>query len=250
MPFLGDDRMQRILISAHSGSRHSEPTTYEHFDKALVSGAEYVEMDLRRTADGIWIAYHDTFIDRCGMKVSDISYSEICKELDYSVPRVERIMEQLAGKVAGHLDLKEEGFEDEVVQMAVALLGSGNFIVTSLEDSSVARIKRAYPRVRTALSLGRDMEGASYINKTAIRLSELRPLRRVYSCRADCIAVNYKLARLGVLGQCARHRIGSMVWTVNSDKLIDHFLRDSRVCVLITDRPEYAVQRREYLLPL
>jgi hypothetical protein len=40
-----------------------------------------------------------------------------------------------------------------------------------------------------------------------------------------------------------------MVWTVDSDDLIDRFLADERVNVLITNRPKYAVCRRERLAP-
>ena len=40
-----------------------------------------------------------------------------------------------------------------------------------------------------------------------------------------------------------------MVWTVDADNLIDRFLADERVNVLITNRPKYAVGRREQLAP-
>jgi hypothetical protein len=40
-----------------------------------------------------------------------------------------------------------------------------------------------------------------------------------------------------------------MVWTVDADDLIDQFLADDRVSVLITNRPGYAVRRREQLAP-
>ena len=39
-----------------------------------------------------------------------------------------------------------------------------------------------------------------------------------------------------------------MVWTVDADNLIDRFLADERVNVLITNRPKYAVGRREQLV--
>jgi hypothetical protein len=38
-----------------------------------------------------------------------------------------------------------------------------------------------------------------------------------------------------------------MVWTVDADDLIDQFLEDERVDVLITNRPGYAVRRRAAL---
>ena len=68
-------------------------------------------------------------------------------------------MALLAGRRIGHLDLKETGYEESVISMATSILGPGNFVVTTLEDASVAAIKRAFPGVRTALSLGRSLRG-------------------------------------------------------------------------------------------
>jgi hypothetical protein len=38
-----------------------------------------------------------------------------------------------------------------------------------------------------------------------------------------------------------------MVWTVDEPALVDRFLVDPRVDVLVTNRPAYAVQRRARL---
>jgi hypothetical protein len=38
-----------------------------------------------------------------------------------------------------------------------------------------------------------------------------------------------------------------MVWTVDQDALIDQFLRDQRIDVLITNRPDHAARRRAEL---
>jgi glycerophosphoryl diester phosphodiesterase len=207
-------------------------------------GAEYVELDIRKTRDGVLVVYHHRQVERTNLLVADLTYEELCARLNYSVPKVSDVMQILAGRVIGHLDLKETGFEDEVIELAVKIFGSSNFVATTLEDSSIARIKRSFPEVRTALSLGRDLKEVPKEKWAAVRFSELFPVSRIQSCGADWVAVNYKLARLGVLAQCKRQGVGAMVWTVNSDALIDRFLADNRVCVLITDRPEYAAKRR------
>lgn len=38
-----------------------------------------------------------------------------------------------------------------------------------------------------------------------------------------------------------------MAWTVDADELIDQFVVDDRIAVLITNRPEYAAARRAQL---
>jgi len=81
----------------------------------------------------------------------------------------------------------------------------------------------------------------------ATRWRELLPLRRLRATGARWVAVDKTLARRGVLAQCARHGIGAMVWTVDEPALVDRFLVDPRVDVLVTNRPAYAVQRRARL---
>jgi Glycerophosphoryl diester phosphodiesterase len=140
-------------ISAHS----PRTGTIEAFANAVGTGAEYVEFDIRRTADGELAAFHDART-RQGEPLAAISYSRLCEAAGYPVPRVADVMARIAGKATGHLDLKDTGGEEQVVEMALEILGAGNFVVTTLEDRSVAAIKARFPAVPAALSLGRDLD--------------------------------------------------------------------------------------------
>jgi glycerophosphoryl diester phosphodiesterase len=237
-----------VHISAHrGGSEDAQPATYDAYRRAVSSGAEYVEWDIRKTKDGVLVAYHDARAHRSGRLVADLEYRELCDGLDYEVPRVDRVMNLVAGKMIGHLDLKEIGYEAEVISLAESLLGSGNYIVTTLEDVSIRTIKRAFPEVLTALSLGRDLGNVSRHRRVSIRFSELFPLSRVRACGADWVAINYKIARLGAADTCKRHGIGVMIWTVDHDAIISRLLADQQIDVLITNRPRYAVACRAEL---
>jgi glycerophosphoryl diester phosphodiesterase len=229
-------------ISAH-GPRTG---TIEVYANALETGAEYVEFDIRRTADGELAAFHDASTSR-GDALAAISYSRLCEQAGYPVPRVADVMAAIAGKATGHLDLKDTGGEDKVVDMALDILGPGNFVVTSLEDQSVAAIKARFPSVPVALSLGRDLDEVPRSRRAATRLSELRPMRRLRACRADWVAVHRRLAAAGVLAQCHRAGIKAMVWTVDEDAEMRRWLADQRVTVLITNRPADAVALRASL---
>jgi glycerophosphoryl diester phosphodiesterase len=234
-----------VQISAHrGGSEKAQPATYEAYQAALSSGAEYAEFDIRKTGDGILVVYHDAYVDHTGPSVDSLSYSELCDRLGYNVPRVLEVMGLLAGKMIGHLDLKEIGYEEEVINAAIDAFGVDNFVATSLEDITIKSIKRLFPKVKTALSLGRDLAEFPRSQWAGIRRGELFPISRLRASGSDWVAVNHKLARLGIIKACKRNDIGIMVWTVDSDKLIDQFLRDNRLDVLITNRPEYASRRR------
>jgi glycerophosphoryl diester phosphodiesterase len=233
-----------VLISAHSGHGNNVVHAgYEFYRQILDVSAEYAEIDIRKTGDNVLVAYHDACIPG-GPPLAELAYGEICAHLGHEVPTVAGVMSMLAGKFLGHLDLKETGYEDEVVELALASFGPGNFVVTTLEDVSVCRIKREFPQVTAALSLGRDLAEVPRSRWAAVRGSELLPISRIRACGADWVAVHHRLARLGVLRSCQRHGVGAMVWTVDTDPLIDRFLRDRRVDVLITNRPAHAVSRR------
>jgi glycerophosphoryl diester phosphodiesterase len=238
-------------ISAHQGGGEGghRPGTVEAYRAAPESGADFVEFDIRRTADGVLVAHHDEHCVAGGRLVAESTFDELAAATGRPPLRVPEVMGMLAGKVAGHLDLKETGYEHEVIDLALDAFGPGNFVATTLEDESVRAIKQRYPGVRTALSLGRSVDGQAPRTRASTRCSELFPMRRIRACGADWIAVDHKLARLGVLRQAAKHGVGVMVWTVDSGRLMDRFLADERVDVLITNRPGEAVRRRAKAQP-
>jgi len=236
---------RRPAVSAHrGGSETFGPATWQAYEDALLTGAEYAEFDIRRTADGVLVVYHDPRVRHTGPLLSELTHAELSERAGYPVPVVDEVMELIAGKLIGHLDLKETGYEGDVIDRAIALLGEDGFVATTLEDRSVAAITRAYPGVRTALSLGRDRREIGAARFTATRLSELFPMRRVRGCGAHGVAVHQQLARANVLREAARHGLFTMVWTVNEDTAMRGFLTDPRVDVLITDRPRRAVGLR------
>lgn len=236
----------RPAVSAHrGGSERAAPATWEAYEDALASGAEYVEFDVRRTADGVFVVHHDLRVRHTGPPLSTLTHAELNERAGYPVPVVDEVMELVAGKLVAHLDLKETGHERELIDRAVALLGEEGLVVTTLEDRSVAAVTAARPRVRTVLSLGRDGEDIARGRLVRTRIGELLPMRRVRACGAHGVAVHHRLARATVLREAARNRLFTMVWTVNEDAALRGFLGDPRVDVLITDRPRRAVALRD-----
>jgi glycerophosphoryl diester phosphodiesterase len=234
-----------VSVSAHrGGSETTKPAPYDAYNSAVRSGAEYAEFDIRKTLDDVMVVYHDVYVARTSRPVRDVSYDELCDHVGYEVPKVSEVMGLLGGKVIGHLDLKEVGYEEEVINLAMRTFGPQNFVATTLEDVSIVNIKRAYPEAKTALSLGRNLNDVPRSRRLATRRSEIFPMPRLHACGADWAAINYRLARYGIINTCRRNGIGVMVWTVDAYDLIDQFLADRRISVLITNRPGYAVARR------
>ena len=134
-------------ISAHRGGGEGAPAgTSEAYRAAPATGAEYAEFDIRRTADMQLVVYHDAAAGS-GQALADISYAGLCELAGQAVPLAADVMRLIAGKAIGHLDLKETGGEDVIIELALEILGPGNFVATTLEDASVAAIKGRFPGV-------------------------------------------------------------------------------------------------------
>jgi glycerophosphoryl diester phosphodiesterase len=236
---------RRVAVSAHrGGSERALAGTVAAYEDALAAGADYVEFDVQRTRDGELIVYHDRRAERRGFYPAQVSRIDLDAMLGYEVPDVADLLAMIAGRAKAHIDVKQPGYESEIVAQAIGALGPENVVVTG-NDEVVRAVKDHFPGVRAALSLGRGQHEIPMSQMMATRWSEVSPLRRVRACGADAVAMHYRLARLGVLATCARHGIGAMIWTVNEPAMIRSYLADPRVDVLITDRPRLALRLRD-----
>jgi len=231
-------------ISAHRGGGETAPSgTYEAYRSALEAGAEYVEFDARRTLDGTLVAHHRARLG-WGRAVAAVSYAKLCELAGYEVPRLAELMKLLAGRVVGHLDLKETSCAEVIVRHAVEALGPAGVIVTTEEDAAAAMLKRRFPAVPVGLTIGGDVAETARFAVRRLRTRGLSRLDRVVASRADVAVVHHRLARTGVLAECRRRGVKTMVWTVNGDRALARWLASSCVDVLVTDRPARAIALR------
>lgn len=111
------------LIIAHRGASAVEPEhTFSSYDQALEDGADYIEIDLRITADGELVAIHDDTVDRTtngkGL-VEDLTLKEI-KALDagegQNVPALKEILERYGSGVHYYIETREDDAEELVME--------------------------------------------------------------------------------------------------------------------------------------
>jgi len=214
----------------------------ERYMRAIAMGVDFVEIDIRRTPDGAFISYHDDHTPS-GRAVRDLTYAALENELGDELLKAGDVLEMVDGKVGLHVDVKEEGYEADVVRFIQTGCTRSEVVFTS-GDVPIRAIKEQFPNVRTGLSLGDDLDGAPPWRYLQVRLSELYPGARLQRSHADFAAVHQRLARIRVLDYCARANIPAWVWTVDAEADIESFMRDPRVAVLITDRPDIALRIR------
>ena len=234
-------------ISAHRGGGETARSgTHEAYRSALEAGAEYVEFDVRRTLDGTLVAFHGAR-PRWGRAVAAMSYAKLCHRAGHEVPRMAELLQLLAGRAVGHLDLKEARCADVIVRHALEALGPAGVLVTTEEGAVAARLKRRFPAVPVGLTIGGDVAQTAGFSMRRLRTPGLSRLDRVVASRADVAVVHHRLARTGVLAECRRRGIQTMVWTVNGDQALTHWLASPDVDVLVTDRPGRAIALRRRL---
>lgn len=195
-----------------------------------------IEFDVRRTEDKVLIAYHDESIQ--GKPVRELTFetiSRIAGDQGFRIPRVEEVLRFTRGRIKLDVELKEEGYEKETVELISRYFEEDQFVITSFRDASLRTVKNTYPRIRVGLILGKSKASAW------TRISEFFPVKRCNQAKADFMVPHWKLLRLGFLTRAEKNKIPVFVWTVNEEKMLREFLDDRRVNAIVTDRIDLAV---------
>lgn len=238
---LSDASIFKKLIIAHRGaSGDGRENTIESFDKAIALGADMIEFDVRKTKDERFIVYHDEFIE--GKPVTESTFEaigRIAESQGFHIPTVEEVLRATCGKIKLDVELKEEGYEKEIVELISRHFEEDQFVITSFNDASLKTIKDCFPRIKVGLLLGK------FKASLRVRVSEFFPMKRCENARADFLGAHVRLLRFGFLERARRKNIPVIVWTVNDEEMIWKLLRDGRVHGIVTDRAGLAVSLQE-----
>jgi glycerophosphoryl diester phosphodiesterase len=242
-----DAAAQAPRISAHrGGSESARPGSYPAYRSALAVGADYLEFDVRATADSELVAYHDARL-RSGGLVAASGYAELCRTAGYEVPTTSEVFRLLAGHAGtqtpgAHIDLKDAAAAPRVIAQALEVLEPARVIVTSRDPAAVLAVRSAHPEVGAGLTIGGD--AAQSARYAAGWVRPARWAEAAAAVGADWAAVQQRLARVGVLAECRRRGLRTMVWTVTRDASLRRWLGSAEVDVVVTDRPGRAAALR------
>jgi len=234
---------QKLIIAHRGAPSDARENTIKSFERAIALGADMIEFDVRRTKDNVLIAYHDESVQ--GMPVKELRFETIdqmARSQGFEIPTVEEVLRLTRGRIKLDVELKEEGYEKEMVELISRYFEEDQLVVTSFNDASLKTIKGDYPRIQVGLILGK--------SKASVwtRISEFFPTKRCNEAKADFMAVHWKLLRFGFLGRAERNKILVFVWTVNEEEMIRKLLQDRRICAIVTDKVDLAVSLREKIV--
>jgi len=115
--------MPRVLRIGHRGAAgHAPENTLAAVRQGIELGVDFVEIDVRRTADGVLVALHDATVNRTTNgrgRVDALSLGEV-RGLDAGngerIPTVEEVLQMAGGRTGLMLELKVDGLAHLTVQ--------------------------------------------------------------------------------------------------------------------------------------
>jgi glycerophosphoryl diester phosphodiesterase len=227
-----------VMIVAHRGaSRHAHENTIEAFERAVALGADMVELDVRKTGDGVLVIFHDPAFPGAATRgaLSRLTYRELQKRASarkFRVPTFEETLSKLSGRTMLDIELKEPGYTGEVVALVKDRFDPAGCVFTAFDPRIVVEVKNADPTLATGLILA-NAGSLSWSDQT--HADVLAPEKKLF----------YQQRGYFVKAKKAGRKIA--VWTVDGAPLLSGLICDPIVDAIITNRPDRALALRKKL---
>lgn len=229
---------KNVLITAHRGASYGAPeNTRASIALAIAENADYVEIDVRMTADGVPVLMHDRALFRTTGIVNDIdkvTYEEVSfydvgagygeAFQGEKVPGLQEILEEYGRKIKFNIELKERNnpkLVAEVVGLIEAYGLEEQCVVTSDSYIQLEWLKKVNKKIKTGYIMSL-VYGEVYGYDAA----------DFFSIKSDYITEQL------VKGAHARGK-EIHAWTVNKAYEIKR-MQEIGVDNIITDKPAYA----------
>ncbi|GAG64978.1 unnamed protein product, partial [marine sediment metagenome] len=156
-----------IDITGHRGSKVRAPeNTLSALKQAISEGADYAEIDVQTTADGVVVLLHDADLMRVASvnrRLRDINYHEL-KDIDVGswfapefsserIPTLQEAIDLARGRIRLNIELKFTWPDPSLTQKVGNIIRQNGFssdcVVSSLNFPALTEIKQAFPELTT-----------------------------------------------------------------------------------------------------
>ena len=165
------ERAENIQITAHRGdSGHAPENTLPAIESAIAKRADYVEIDIRRTADDRLVLMHDSSamrtagIERC---IEECSFAEVdlldvgswygTKYAGTTVPTLEDVLKLSKGRIGVNIEIKSVEGDDRIAGKVVEELRrcemEAECTVTSSNYEILKAVEKENSMIRTGIIL-------------------------------------------------------------------------------------------------
>ncbi|WP_276951970.1 glycerophosphodiester phosphodiesterase [Enterocloster lavalensis] len=226
-------------ITAHRGSSKRAPeNTLAALETAIDEMADYAEIDVQTTSDGVVVVCHDLNLKRLAgvnRRLGSMTYGEV-RDLDVGsrfgadfagerIPTLEEALDDCKGRIKLNIELKNIGDRTDLPEQVVEMIRDREMqeqcVVTSVKLDYLVRVKEADPDLHTGYILP-----AAY--------------GRYYDNDAfDFISLRSSFVTLGLVENAHEKGKAVHVWTVNKKSEIEQ-MKVLGVDNIITDYPALA----------
>jgi glycerophosphoryl diester phosphodiesterase len=144
------------LVIAHRGSSADErENTLPAFERAIADGADYVELDVQASSDGVLVVFHDLNLGRLTPLRGPLRRRRATELIDVGIPTLEDVIELTRGRIGVMAELKSAHLyrRHDLVRRTVALLGPDD-VALSFQRRAVEEAKRVRPELRVVQHVG------------------------------------------------------------------------------------------------
>jgi glycerophosphoryl diester phosphodiesterase len=218
-PYLSAVKGFKVLAHrgfAPAGSDRLE-NTLAAFEAALAAGADYLELDVQSTSDGVAVVFHDASLDRLSStkgKLRDFTFKEL-KNVKLrngaSIPSVRDLFRAFPN-ARFNIDIKDEGAIAELANAISEFDCASRVLLTSFSESRRRKVLRLAPGTATSPSARLMVE---ILLAVRFRLGVKRLLKSVNVLQ---IPVSYGPLRLDsprFIEAIHRHGVEVHYWTIN-----------------------------------
>lgn len=143
-------------VIAHRGASADErENTLPAFERAIEAGADFVELDLQVSADGVLVVFHDLELDRLTPLRGPLRRRPFAELREVGIPAFADVVELTRGRVGLMAELKRAYLyrRHDLVGSTLALLGRDD-VVLSFERRCLLEARRLRPSLRVMQHVG------------------------------------------------------------------------------------------------
>lgn len=234
-----------MIIAHRGGAPHLGENSGAAFEFGLNSGADMLEMDVQRSADGHLVVIHDSTV-RLGSNiirpVTALPLGELRRNVD-GLLTFDEFLDRYCHRLPTNVDIKRVGYEMEIVRALRRHDLTSQVLISSRDAGALRRIKFLAPDVRIGLSRGQLVPWLGREPHSTIAAHLLRatfPVQLLVHGRyamADSFMLNYRLIQPWLVRflHCRGYRV--FCWTVNDPETLSRLQR-AGVDGIATDHPE------------
>ncbi len=240
-PFL--DVPSPVAFAHRGGAREAPENSLRAFRNAVSLGFDHIETDIRATADGVPVVFHDASLqrvtDRVG-RIRDLPFNEVKKAHIGNAERVHSLAEVLDHfpGIRFNIDIKE----DNAVQPVIDLLSDADHLdricVASFSWRRLRAVRSAFgAAVCTSLA---PQEVAALVSRSRLGRASIAS-RFVFPATPACVQIPRRASGMTIvtpnlIRQAHLRGWPVHVWTVDDPGQMNDLL-DLGVDGIVTDRP-------------